>query len=263
MMISKPQKGDRWSKDEMILVFNLYFQIPFRKYTNRTPEVIALAQIMGRTPSSIALRLTNFASCDPILQSEGIKGMNAHKKLCQPYWDEFFENKEDLVFKSEQILAKYQETSIEAKYEKELINIPHNLTGETRMREVKTRVNQDFFRRMVLTNYNNKCALTGIDIPDLLVASHIIPWASNEQERLNPKNGICLSSLYDKAFDSGLISFKDNGVVIFSKRLKANVGKDYFSKYFLPFESFALVTPQRYYPNPLFLEWHRDEIFDK
>lgn len=262
-MIPKPQKGDRWSREEMILAFNLYFQIPFSRYSSKTPEVISLAQTMGRTPSSVALRLTNFASCDPILQAEGIKGMYAGKKQCQPYWDEFFENKERLVFLSEQLLAMYQETTIETKFEKELLDIPSTLAGETRMREVKTRVNQDFFRRMILTNYNNKCALTGIDIPELLVASHIVPWASNEQERLNPKNGICLSSLYDKAFDSGLISFKDNGTVIFSKRLKANVGKDYYSKYFLPFESFALAVPQRYYPNPLFLEWHRDEIFDK
>ena len=61
---------------------------------------------------------------------------------------------------------------------------------------MKTRVNQNVFRQIVLANYNKKCAITGIDIPDLLVASHIIPWSKNEEERLNPENGICLSALY-------------------------------------------------------------------
>jgi hypothetical protein len=83
----------------------------------------------------------------------------------------------------------------------------------------------------VLANYEGKCALTGIDLSELLVASHIIPWADNEQERLNPENGICLSSLYDKAFDKGLISFTNEKHVIFSIRLKENVGKEYYAKY--------------------------------
>ena len=77
-----------------------------------------------------------------------------------------------------------------------------------KVREVKTRVNQNVFRKIVLANYNGKCALTGIDISELLVACHIIPWSENEQERLNPENGICLSSLYDKAFDKGLIIYR-------------------------------------------------------
>ena len=62
---------------------------------------------------------------------------------------------------------------------------------------------------MVLSNYDSKCAITGIDIPQLLYASHIIPWSQNENERLNPENGICLSALYDKAIDKGLIGLNN------------------------------------------------------
>lgn len=95
------------------------------------------------------------------------------------------------------------------------------------------------------------------------MASQIIPWSENESERLNPENGICLSSLYDKAFDRGLISFTNCGKVILSQRLKANVGKPYYEKYFLPIEGLKINTPQKYNPNPTFLEWHRDTIFNK
>lgn len=67
--------------------------------------------------------------------------------------------------------------------------------GKTREQIVQVRVNQSVFRQIVLANYDFKCALSGIDIPELLVASHVIPWSYNEEERMNPKNGICLSSL--------------------------------------------------------------------
>lgn len=79
-MITKPKKGERWSRDEMILVFNLYFKLPYGKMDHRTPEVKELAAIMGRTDNSIAMRLNNFASCDPMLQQRGIKSLGDHKK---------------------------------------------------------------------------------------------------------------------------------------------------------------------------------------
>ena len=249
-MIKRPNKGDRWSREEMILVLNLYFKIPFMKFRTSTPEVKELARIMGRTDNTVAIRLSNFASCDPNLARRGIKGMNDHVKQCQPYWDEFSENRDELIFESEKILAEYQDTTIEEKFEKELRDIPKDIKGETRIAEVKVRVNQHFFRDMVLTYYDGKCALTGIDLSELLVASYIIPWATNEQERLNPANGICLSSLYDKAFDCGLISFKDDGHVIFSTRLASNVGKEYYSRYFLPVKDSVLAHPQKYDINP-------------
>ena len=98
---------------------------------------------------------------------------------------------------------------------------------------------------------------------ELLVTSHIVPWSENEKERLNPENGICLSSLYDKAFDKGLIGFSNDKRVLFSFRLKENVSKEYYAKYFEPINNATLVTPGKYHINPQFLEWHRDCIFNK
>ena len=262
-MIRMPNKGDRWSRDEMILVLNLYFQLSYGQMHHRFPAVQELAQLMGRTDNSVALRLNNFAACDPFLQSRGIKAMGDQRKRCQPFWDEFNEDKEALAFESERILAAYQGVTIEDKYEKELKDIPKGLQGEDRIREVKTRVNQKLFRKMVLANYDRKCALTGIDIEDLLVASHIIPWADNKSERLNPQNGICLSSMYDKAFDKGLISFRNDGSVLFSEQLKKNVGKDYYYNFFEPIMNRKLLKARDYLPNPSFLEYHRDSIFNK
>lgn len=256
-----PQKGDKWSREEMILVFNLYFKLTYGQMDHRNPQVQELAKIMGRSENSVAMRLNNFASCDPMLQARGISGLSAHTKICQPYWDEFFENQETLVFESERILADYQEIPIEEKFKNELFDIPKELSGETKIREVKTRVNQSFFRQIVLANYDGKCALTGIDVKEFLIASHIVPWADNEKERLNPENGICLSALYDKAFDKGFISFDNRGKVLFSNQLKKNSDKDYFKQYFEPLENATIMKPRKYSPNIRFLEYHRNKIF--
>lgn len=252
-----------WTRDEMILVLNLYLKIPFGKMHKGNADVIKIARLIGRTPDAVALRLGNFASFDPQLKRRGISGLSHGGKKCEEYWNEFIHDREKLLYESELILAQYENTSIEKKFDNELRDIPENLIGESRIRQVKTRVNQNVFRQIVLANYDYQCALTGIDIPELLIASHIIPWSENKNERLNPENGICLSSLYDRAFDQGLISFDKSAKVIFSTRLLRNVSKDYYDKFFLPIYGKPLVDAKKYAVNPLFLEWHRDCIFNK
>ena len=252
-----------WTKEEMILVLNLYLKMPFGKMHAGNIDVIKISQLIGRTPNAVALRLVNYASCDPQLKQRGIIGMSHGGKKCEEYWNEFAKEPERLLYESERILAQYEGISVEKKFERELKDIPSDIIGDNRLRQVKTRINQNVFRQMILANYDYKCAISGIDIPELLVASHIIPWSENHKERLNPENGICLSSLYDRAFDQGLIGFDDTCKVLFSERLSNNVGKDYYSKYFLPIYGKSLAETKKYSINPLFLEWHRDCLFNK
>jgi len=251
-----------WTKDELILVFNLYLKLPFGKMHKKTPEIIEMANLMGRSVSSIAMRLGNYATCDPYHQNRGVKGLSGGIKQCQPIWDEFSKNKELLIFESERILAEKQNLTIETKFDELLFDLK-DLKGEVKIREVKARVNQNVFRQIVVANYSGKCAITGIDLPELLFASHIIPWAKNEEERLNPENGICLSALYDKAFDKGLIAISEKYQVLLSDKLKQKKNFDYFGKYFAPIENQSLILPIRYYPKKEFIQYHLDEIFNK
>jgi len=251
----------KWSREEMILALNLYLKIPFSKMGSTNPAIVDLAKLIGRSSNAVALRLVNYASCDPSLHSRGIRGMENGKQQCLPYWNEFINDRAKLIFESEQILAKYQKVSIETKFKDVLSNIPTGLQGETRLTEVKTRVNQSVFRELVLANYNSKCAITGIDVPELLVASHILPWATNEKERLNPANGICLSMLWDKAFDKGLIGIKPDYTIIFSERIRSCSAKDFSKDYFAAIEGRKLNLPSKYLPSQDFLEWHRNNIF--
>ena len=136
--------------------------------------------------------------------------------------------------------------------------------GEDKISLTKQRKGQDYFRRMILANYGGRCALTGIDIPQLLLASHIIPWAdkSHKKDRLNPCNGICLSALYDKAFDQGLITISpDDYSVVLSSVLRENETKEYFDKHFGIIIGKKLMMPSEYQPNREFLAYHRDKVF--
>ncbi len=251
-----------WTREELIVAFNLYLTIEFGKIHSRNPEVIRLAQIINRTPAAVGMRLANFASVDPFHQQRGNKGLKNVMNQVQPIWDEFFNNKEELLFQSEEILAEKENTSVEKKY-KHILTDLKDLKGETVLREVKTRVNQCVFRKIVLTNYSNKCAITGIDLPELLFASHIIPWSINEEHRLSPENGICLSVLYDKAFDKGLIGINTDYKIIFSAALKNKKDSEYFQKYFSSVENQEISKAQKYLPKKEFLEHHLDTIFNK
>lgn len=136
--------------------------------------------------------------------------------------------------------------------------------GEDIISETKRRKGQDYFRRMILANYGYRCALTGIDIPQLLLASHIIPWKdiSHKNERLNPCNGICLSALYDKAFDKGLITFSpEDYTVSISSVLREKETEEYYNQHFGCIIGKKLTLPSNYLPNRDFLVYHREKVF--
>ena len=251
-----------WTREELILALNLYLKLPFGKLHSGTPEIIYLAKIIGRTPSSIAKRLNNFASVDPYHQQRGIGGLPGGKKQVEPIWAEFINHKDDLLFESERILANKEHVSIEDKYAEQLSGIQH-LKGEYKIREVKTRVNQNVFRQIVISNYSGQCAISGIDIPGLLLASHIIPWSKNEVERLNPENGICLSALYDRAFDKGYIGITKKYEILLSSSLRKKQTSPYYAKYFASLVGSKIIMPKKYYPRKDFLEYHMDEVFER
>ena len=143
-----------WTRNEMILVLNLYLKIPFGKMHKGNPNVIKMAHLIGRTPDAVAYRLVNYASYDPQLKQRGISGMSHGGKKCEEYWNKFVDDREKLLYESERILAQYEGTSIEKKYKKELKDIPSGIVGDTKIRQVKIRVNQNVFRQIVLANYD-------------------------------------------------------------------------------------------------------------
>lgn len=244
------------------MALNLYLKLPFGKLHSKTREIKDLAMLIDRTPGSVAMRLNNFANVDPFHQKRGIKGLSGGIRQVQPIWEEFSKRKEDLIFESEKALAKRANTTIEMKFPS-LVKDLDGLKGEMREQIIKIRVNQNHFRDVVLNNYSEKCAITGISIPELLIASHIIPWSKNKQERLNPQNGICLAALHDKAFEKGFIGITTDFRVLISPSLKKFRKETYYKPYFEFYENKRINLPKRFLPNRMFLEYHLAEIFRK
>ena len=246
-----------WTDDEMILSLDLYYKLPFGRLNQHTPEVRELATLIGRTPSSVALRLVNYAACDPYIVNSGRKGMVSGIGKCKPFWEHYANNTEELFIQAENIKA-----SILAKPVEEILRLnPTDFVGKEKNVVIKQRINQNSFRAIILANYNEQCAISGISIPQMLIASHIIPWSDDVNNRLNPPNGICLSPLYDKAFDKGYIGIRpDDYTIIISNELKGYKNTDFYHSYFAPIENKPITLPNKHNPNPAFLTYHIDNI---
>lgn len=212
-----------WTRDELILAINLYCNLPFGKMHKLNKQIIEFAELIGRTPSSVALKLGNFASFDPTLKERGIKGASNASKLDKKIWDEFYADWDIALIESEKLLANKKHTTIEKLTKINFDNLPTD--GKEKERIVKVRINQSIFRSIILATYNNCCCITGMNHSSLLVASHIVPWSKDEKNRLNPMNGLCLNALHDKAFDAGLItiSAEDYSIKISSKLKSKNI----------------------------------------
>lgn len=251
-----------WSKEELIIAFNLYCQIPFGQIHTRNPKIIELSRILNRTPSAISWKLVNFASFDPELKKRGIKGAVNASRLDQEVWNEFNGDWNQLVYESEKLLAGLKGSALEVSAELPDENIQEitRLHGEEKERLIKVRVNQNFFRKTILANYNASCCITGLNNPDLLIASHIIPWSVDKPNRLNPQNGLCLNALHDRAFDKGLITITPDFKIKLSKIIK-NVKNIGLQKYFEEYDNAMIILPDKFVPNREFLDYHNQNIF--
>jgi putative restriction endonuclease len=241
-----------WSKDQLIIVFNLYCKMQFSKMHARNKEVQEAAALIGRSANAVALKLVNFASLDPELKARNIKGMSHAGKMDKIIWDEFHQNWDELIYQSEKKLAEYKKDTVEHTAGINLEDLPKE--GKEREALVKTRVNQSLFRQAILASYNNKCCITGLAARDLLVASHIIPWSKDKNNRMNPCNGLCLNALHDRAFDKGLITITPDYYVKISEKLR-KYETDY-QTFFKPYENMKIMLPDKFAPKPEFLEIH-------
>lgn len=132
--------------------------------------------------------------------------------------------------------------------------------GKDRICSVKARVNQGFFRELILDEYRTQCCVSGLNVPEVLRASHIVGWAEDEANRLNPANGLCLSATYDAAFDRHLISFDEDCRLIFSPALAEFYGNQAFQSQFKAFEGQPIAMPRRFRPDQELLGKHRERM---
>ena len=133
----------------------------------------------------------------------------------------------------------------------EIVRNP-DVPATTKLEQLQVRIGQQRFRREVLEFFDNKCAITGSSL--LIRASHIKPWrVANNEERINPANGLALSPVYDAAFDFGLITFRPDGQIMLSPRIEADASALGITGR----EKIGSLTDEHF----AFLDWHRKNIF--
>lgn len=244
-----------WTREQLLVAFTLYSQIPFGRLHANNPDIIHYAGLIGRTPSALAMKLVNLASLDPFIINSGRRGLTGASKADQALWQEM--NHDSEAFESQCQLAMRQlEKPTTALHDSGM----EDFSGRERTTIVNARIGQQLFRKRVLDAYENRCCLTELEEPMLLVASHIRPWKHSVEHQLNPSNGLCLSNLHDKAFDRGLITFNEHLELVLSpriKRLKSTASEENFARY----EGRTLRLPLEYHPDAGQLAYHRQNIF--
>lgn len=268
--------GREWSERELLLAFRLYCRLPFGRLHQHNPDIVALAKKIGRTPSAVAMKACNYASLDPEQIRRGIKGLGNVSEADRALWARFLETPTEVAARAETAHEAHiietgdeaEKSNLAGETDDRLDEVLASFEGETeRERILRVRRVQRFFRSAVLVSYEGRCALSGIAVPELLSASHIIPWSQDEGRRADPRNGLCLNALYDRAFDRGLISFDDALRVMVSPVLAGRDAEDttelppLHRDHLLGLEGRELTRPVRFEPDLEAMGWHRLRVF--
>lgn len=259
-------KSHNWSREQLLVAFSLYCQMPFGKMHSRNPEIIQFAALIGRTPSALAMKLTNIASLDPAITSTGRKGLDGASAADKLMWNEMQSNWEGFALESQTVIdtiVRTDDPSLNTLLPTEALlrDEEFDYSAKDKTSLVKIRVGQHFFRRSVLSAYLGRCCITGLTEPKLLVASHIIPWRTNANHRLNPRNGLCLSVLHDKAFDLGMFTLTPDFKIKTSGHIQAMSNNPFANEWLVKLEGKQIELPEKFRPELEFLEWHHQNVF--
>jgi putative restriction endonuclease len=256
-MATLPAPRSNWTRSETLAALHVYLQLPFGQLHHRNPKIKQLSAWIGRTPGSIALKLVNLASLDPAIVASGRKGMGNASALDRQIWQELQTSWDKVALESaatfEKLAVKFGMAAEAIPDEAAAQPYPE---GKTRTATVQVRVNQARFRQYVLASYNATCCISGLQNEKLVIASHIVPWSEDSENRLNPQNGLCLSALHDRAYDQGLITVTPDYKIHVSPKLIALKGDTFMGDSLLRFNNQSIRLPEKFRPGAFFLARH-------
>jgi len=250
-----------WDRQQLLVAFSLYVRLPFGRLHARNSDIIQYAVLMGRTPSSLAMKLNNIASLDPVITSTGRVGLKGASNADRAIW---LEMQTDWLAFSEQMNAAVSLLAdpLQAEWLDVREQLPIHYQGMSKESITQVRLGQAYFRAAVLSAYNNRCCISGLAVPALLIASHIVPWSQDIHNRLNPGNGLALSALHDKAFDLGLLTIDESYRVVVSSKINHS-NDQFFDSSVRRFHGKSIELPGKFSPQSEFLAIHRETIFEK
>lgn len=255
---------DNWTEEQITVVLYEYCRRPFGQFSGTKPFIEELGHLLHRSPGAIVRKVGNLAHFDPQMKARGVGGLEHTAKMDKMVWDKYFEHWGQLAYDAEMLIARFKEKDFEASLEESIsIDLSTLPKGEERKQVVKQRINQDFFRKTVLSSYSYSCCITGLNNPTLLQASHIVGWSKDEENRTNPQNGLCLNVLFHKAYDDNLLGISPDYEVFVSERFFGEHMKVVEQKtidYIRSIDHRKLTLPHRFYPNKDFLAMHYENF---
>lgn len=262
----------KWTDEERYAALKLYFELEFGQFHARNKNVIELAEVLGRTPGSIAMKLGNFASLDPTLDRGGLKNVSAADKALMA---RFHNQPARVIDEIERAVDRieYQVSSQSSSVHSHDLHrgmrdqdIGFDISGRPTsvMRIREERLNQGFFRRAVLSGYHFQCCVCGLKFVRLLEAAHIKPHHQDETFRLRPDNGLSLCRNHHKAFDEGYWTLGTNFDIELDPRLHKLARHDQaISDLLIAHDGQKIHQPFRYLPSKEVIDWHRENTFAK
>lgn len=252
-------KNDPWTREQLIMALNVYCKIPFKDVKEWHPIIQKYAPLIGRTPVALKMKVGNFGRFDPELKAKGIVGLSNGSKAEEPIWNEFWGNSEKLAYESEKLFAERAGKPIEEYAAIDSRTIPQ---GKEREVIVRQRVNQKFFREAVLTAYLNQCCITGISDSKLLEACHISSWADDENNRTNPRNGLCMNPLFHRAYDNYLMTITPDCTIVISNQMISSTTEESFLYFLEKIQGRRIIMPEKFSPDKDLLARHY-ELYKK
>ncbi len=247
-----------WTRQQLLVAFALYCRLPFGRLHYRNPEIVRFADAIGRTPSALAMKLTNIASLDPAITSTGRTGLQGASANDRAMWEEMQRDWEGFAVESQRAIRDATDEGNPDDNAADETNLDR--VGDDRAVQATTRIGQNFFRTTVLSAYNGQCCITGLSLPTLLRAGHIIPWHVDKSNRVNPRNGLLLSVLHERAFDAGLITINDDMTVRVSRRYTEG-NDEFYAMSISQFDGRMIHVPEKFGPDQRFLAYHRENVF--
>lgn len=244
--------GNPWSREDIIIAYALYCITPVKQINAANKTIRQISELIPHSIGSIVLRMNNFRFLDPTVKA----GLGHVAKADKAIYEEFKHDWGVLSLQAEALtgLALFDSSPLQGA--KPL----SSLTNHSRVSRER-----HFFKSAVLAAYDSTCYISGCKLPRLLTASHIKPYSKcrDEADRVNPENGICLNSFYDKAFDSGLMTITPTGRIYISPIVKALADDDFTRQWLTSLDGVILTPPVRFPPRKDYLEYHNDIIFRK
>ena len=244
-----------WTEEELVLALVLYLRTPYQKITSKNPEIVALANSLGRTPGAVSYKLANFAFCDKKVADSGKKGFSNGSKLDRVIWNQYvgenYEHSIEKLLNDAQVIADERNISINV-FLDQLVPNDYEANKTEYVRTQKVRLYQDYFRAQVLQRYDSRCLVSGLRCRTLLEVAHVIPWADDPNLRLVTTNGIPLNPLIHKAYDKHLLGIDSGFVIHVSEELLSSL-EDGLLSWFRDINGSKLRLRDGVSPNPEFL----------